>query len=301
MPVGREREKILYRLLSRVKGIHRYTLWRWGVGIACTIGIALLPATNTLRFDLWRGNHYWLGERVDIVGASKAFVFPFLAVNILIIIGTRLAGRYLCGFVCPVGSLARLSEWSRYKKGRGGRRFVGPPAIFILCVVMGAITFSFWVDWLVFLDGSTLAKSLSAAFLGSMILGLYGLTHYVGLSFCRDWCPSGVYFAVLGHRTVNGVEFHEDKCTECGVCDKVCPMDLHPREMSGGEYRGGSGFYGEGMSNFALCIRCGDCVIACEEIGTRGEIETALTMGNLPEDSREYRDGGMPATAGLDE
>ena len=60
--------------------------------------------------------------------------------------------------------------------------------------------------------------------------------------------------------------------------------------MSGGAYRGGSGFYGDGMSNFALCIRCGDCVVSCEEVGTRGEVETALTMGHLAEAAREYRD-----------
>ena len=191
MPLGQDRERILYRLLSRVRGIHRYTLWRWAVGVVFTIGIALLPITRTLRFDLWRGEHYWLGERVDIVGTAKAFVFPFLFVNIAIILVTRWIGRYLCGFVCPVGSLARLSEWSRYEKGGRFRRLVGAPAILALCILMGAITFSFWVDWRVFVDGSPLAKSLSGGFLAAMILGLYGLTHHVGLRFCRDWCPSG--------------------------------------------------------------------------------------------------------------
>lgn len=278
-------------MLARARWMHRYTLWRWIIGIAFTIGIALLPLTDTLRFDLWRGEHRWLGEPVGIVGAAKAFVFPFLALNIAIIIGTRLAGRYLCGFVCPVGTLARLVEWSRFRPGQGVRGVVGPMILLGACVVMSAITFSFWVDWHVFAEGSSLAISLSAAFLGSMILGLYGVTRFVGLRFCLDWCPSGVYFALLGHRSVNGIEFHESACTDCGICDKVCPMDLHPRDMSGGAYRDGTGLYGEGMSNFALCIRCGDCVVACEEVGTTLTVDTALTLGNLPPTAREFRDG----------
>lgn len=80
----------------------------------------------------------------------------------------------------------------------------------------------------------------------------------MGLRFCRDWCPSGVYFAVLGHKTANGIEFaHRETCIECDVCDKACPMDLAPREMSGGEFRDACELYSASLSNFALCIPCG--------------------------------------------
>jgi NAD-dependent dihydropyrimidine dehydrogenase PreA subunit len=115
---------------------------------------------------------------------------------------------------------------------------------------------------------------------------------WLGQRFCRDWCPSGVYFAVLGQNTLNGIQFaHPDTCTECKACDKVCPMDLHPRELSGGAYRGGSGFYPQALSNFALCIRCGDCVVACEDVNrSRREGAPSLRMGWLPDGARDAVD-----------
>jgi len=73
-------------------------------------------------------------------------------------------------------------------------------------------------------------------------------------------------------------------------------MELEPRHMSGGDYRGGRGLYGDFMSNFALCIRCGDCVVACEELGSRRSESTALRMGTLPESKRE---SSPPATQGI--
>ncbi len=78
----------------------------------------------------------------------------------------------------------------------------------------------------------------------------------IGLDFCRKWCPSGVYFALLGEESRNGVEFaHPSSCTDCKACEKVCPMDLSPRHVPDGAPREGLGFYPDRASNLALCIR----------------------------------------------
>ncbi len=283
---GAKRERALYGILHKLPKIHRYTWIRWGVGVVATLSIAALPVLDILRFDLWGGGHRWLGEPVDTVTAAKAFAFPFLAINVVIVLKSRLFGRYLCGFFCPVGTLSRLVEWARYTDRKGRWRIAGPLTAFLVSCLMAAITFAFWVDWHVFLEGSTLARTLSAVFLGSMALGLFGIVQFMGLRFCRDLCPSGVYFALLGQETINGIEFDETTCTDCGLCDVVCPVDLKPRDMSGGPWRDERGFYSDGMSNFALCLRCGDCVVACEEVGTRGEPMSALSLGALSADAR---------------
>lgn len=255
-----------------------------------TLGIAALPAFGVIRFDLWGGNHVYLGERLGLVEVAKAFAFPFLGVNILIVIASRLVGRYLCGFVCPWGAIARIAEWLTWNERKRKHRWVGTTTLLLFSLTMAAITFSFWVDWRVFRDGSPLAIGLSAGFIlvTTLVLHVGGLK--IGMGFCKDWCPSGLYFAVLGPETQNGIEFSSpDHCTDCKACDRVCPVDLLPREMSGGAHRDGTGFYPDGMSNFSLCIRCGDCVKVCEATTEKNEGPVPLRMGFLPEGARESR------------
>jgi len=268
--------------------MHRYTKVRWIVAVTSTVAVALLPVLGIFRFDLWGGHHMVLGKEVGLIEAAKAFAYPFLAVNILIIVVSRTLGRYLCGFVCPYGAMTRLREWFRFRSSEPGARFLGEFLMFAVCCLLSAIVFTFWVHWSVFLEGSSLAKGLALGFLFSMIGGLYFLVRFLGIGFCRGWCPSGVYFALLGPDTYNGIEFaHEENCTECGACEKVCPVDLLPRHMSGGEHREGIGFYVDGMSNFSNCLRCGDCINACEGMTDRFEKATPLRMGWLPEGARD--------------
>ncbi|MEM7518768.1 MAG: hypothetical protein AAF368_17830 [Planctomycetota bacterium] len=165
---------------------------------------------------------------------------------------------------------------------------MAPLLVLLSSAAMSAVTFSFWVDWAVFSEGSTRAKTICIALLVGATLFLYALIQFVGLRFCRSWCPSGVYFAVLGQDSSCGIEFsNPDSCTDCGVCDTVCPMNLKPRELLEGAPRGEDGFYGEHMSNLALCIRCGDCVVGCEEVGSKRSDSTALRFGVLAQASPE--------------
>ena len=281
MPVDSLRSKVLYGIGAARGTWHRYTVARWVVGVAFTLGIALLPLTDTLRFDLWGGHHHVLGEEVDFVTAAKRFAFLFLAVNVAIVLVSRFLGRWLCGFVCPWGSLSRLAEWFRFRDHRRGARAWRTLSVLGVCLLLGAITFSFWVDWRVFREGSPLAVVLSGGFLAAVTLGLWLGISRMGLRFCRELCPSGVYFAVLGPETTTGIEFaHPESCTDCKACIKVCPMDLQPKDMLAVP-RPGAGLYPDGMSQHALCIRCGDCVVACEETTVRDPSLTPLRLGFL--------------------
>lgn len=292
MPLGKQRDRILQGLTRARGAMHRHTRWRWTIAIACTAGIAALPAFDLLRFDFWRGRHVWMGQELGLVEVAKRFAFPFLGVNVLIVVASRFVGRYLCGFVCFYGALARLSEWLRFRGSSRARRAAGWGALLGVCCVLSAITFWFWVDPRVFVEGSARARLLAGAFLGGMALSFFACLRWLGQAFCRDWCPSGVYFALLGHQTLNGVHFaHPETCTDCKACDTVCPVDLKPREMSGGAYRAGSGLYPDALSNFALCVRCGDCVVACEDVNVvRRDGPVTLRMGWLPPEARDSVD-----------
>ena len=290
MPLGKVREKVVYGIGKARGPAHRYTHWRWAVAIAFTAVIAALPLFGVIRFDFWGGHYVYLGREHSLLEVARRFAFPFLAVNLLIIVVSLFFGRYLCGFVCPYGAVARFGEWLRFRAKTRRDRIVGAAVLFTTCSVLAAITFSYWVDWRVFAHGSALAISLSAAFLLGMVLSLYGFVRKIGLGFCKSWCPSGVYFALLGHNTFNGVHFeHPEHCTECKACDKSCPMDLKPRAMTEASYREGSGLYGERMTSFSLCIRCGDCIAACEATTAKNDGPTPLRMGSLTREARTQR------------
>ena len=70
-------------------------------------------------------------------------------------------------------------------------------------------------------------------------------------------------------------------------------MDLGPREIED-EPRESYGFYPEAMSNHALCIRCGDCVAACEGTTARSGNPTPLALGWLPRDIGAESAPGRP-------
>jgi polyferredoxin len=293
MPIGKTRDKVVLGLGKARGHPHRYTNWRWAVAVLFTLAIAALPCCDILRFDLWGGRHFYLGEHMGLVEVTKHFAFPFLGVNLAIIVVSRFFGRYLCGFVCPYGAVARFAEWLRFRAKTRRQRFEGFAVLITICALLSAITFNFWLDWRVFRDGSPAWIIAAGALLLGMVISFYLFVQRLGLGFCRNWCPSGVYFALLGRDTLNGIEFaHPKNCTDCKACEKACPMDLLPRELSGGKYREGEGFYPNGMSNFALCIRCGDCVSACEGTTARLGVATPLRMGHLPPGARESDERG---------
>lgn len=287
MPIGRIRDRVLAGIAKKRGRVHRYTHWRWSVALVFTALIAGLVAFDVLRMDLWGGHHHYLGRELGFVETLKRFAFPFLAINVGIILASRFIGRYLCGFVCPYGAVARLAEALGIRAKSRGQRRLAALALLSVCAVLCSIAFSFWVDWRVFRDGSALAMSIAGAFLATLIGSFYFMVTRLGLGFCRDWCPSGVYFALLGPESHNGVEFaHPQTCTDCKACESACPMDLAPREMSGGAPLLGRGLYPDGQSNVSLCIRCGDCVVACEGTNVDGEGPTSLRMGWLPSSAR---------------
>ena len=72
--------------------------------------------------------------------------------------------------------------------------------------------------------------------------------------FCRSVCPIGAVYSFfnkgsLMHMTFSG----KDVCTDCGMCRKVCPMNIDPHENQ----------------NQLECIRCGECVSACPKSGLK--------------------------------
>ena len=65
--------------------------------------------------------------------------------------------------------------------------------------------------------------------------------------FCKYLCPLGAIYGLMNRASLYRMRPRPEKCTACGACAKLCPMQVDPAKTP----------------NSAECIRCGRCVTAC--------------------------------------
>jgi len=118
---------------------------------------------------------------------------------------------YYCK-VCPIGGLEATIPRLAADKGRG---------------------------WGEKLKGDALKLGITALFLGLMV--------FFSRPFCRMFCPLGATYALLSKLAISGMAFDKSKCGGCGLCIKVCPVEIDPTREVGGRD----------------CILCGDCIKVC--------------------------------------
>ena len=69
--------------------------------------------------------------------------------------------------------------------------------------------------------------------------------------FCRFICPAGCIFDIVSSVSLYRLQ-RNDKCTDCGLCEKICPTGA-ASELEDKRGKIGS----------AECYLCGRCIIAC--------------------------------------
>ena len=91
---------------------------------------------------------------------------------------------------------------------------------------------------------------------------------FVSRPFCRMFCPLGATYALLSKVSVSGMKFDQSKCGGCGLCVKVCPVDIDPTREVGGRD----------------CILCGDCIKVCP----KGAIQRTFGLSFPKSDYRTF-------------
>jgi polyferredoxin len=174
-----------------------------------------------------------------VVGAAGLMVVFFL---------TFIFGRFICGYLCPVGAVQEIAYHipvrktsPRYKNAfMAVRALVFVVFLFMAFVLSASLLSDFGIRDFFYLTLTT------GSFVFFMVL-LLSMTWY--RPFCRLVCPYGALLSLGAWKSLFRLQ-RTDACIECKKCEKACPTDEAKREDAKAE-----------------CYLCGRCTDVCPKVG----------------------------------
>lgn len=212
-----------------------------------------------------------IGSLQAVIG-SRNFQFSFYVIGFLMIVGS-LAGRFVCGWLCPFGLVQDLLHKIPFvKKIRTlpFDKYLRWLKYVILAVFVLALPMFFtgqsaygtpWFCKLICPSGTLLGGiplvstnpvlRSAAGFLFSWKVGLLLLIVILSVityrPFCKYLCPLGAVYGIFNRFSLYRYEIDAEKCNKCGLCAKKCEMNIRVYENP----------------NSTECIRCGKCLNIC--------------------------------------
>ena len=224
--------------------------------------------------------HRWLSEGDFLRRVAPSAIVLFTAVTVM----TLLLGRVFCAWICPLGAIGEFCGFAGRKlrlprvdlPERIDRYMKFLKYIALIGILWGTFTmgtlvwrdFDPWVAWshaAAGWDGVAERPWAWVVFLGTVV----GAGLFIERFWCRYLCPLGAALGVPGKFSTLRVGCSGTGCSDCGLCRKACPVQLHPEKCS---------------VSGAECLVCGKCVtVAPEKCGVQfrfaGKSARVLTVG----------------------
>lgn len=201
------------------------------------------------------------------VGILGQFVgiglIPLSVIGVMGLVGA-VAGRFLCGWVCPFGLVQELlykvryvkfdiPRWTRYAKYLVlGGLVIGVPLVLTtesslyFCRLCPVATIESAVPWAI-INGTTNMTSLAVRLIILFVIIILVMGHR--RMFCKTMCPLGAMLSLLNRLSHIFPWRNEEKCVDCGACNRVCPMETR-------SHRGRFGVYEEASEECISCLEC---------------------------------------------
>ena len=212
-----------------------------------------------------------IGSLQAIIGSPK-YTVSLYVMGLLMLFGTLL-GRLVCGFLCVFGLIQDLlfkiptPKFKLSKSVDSKLRYLKYLVLIVMVIALPMfLTNKFDMAPPYFCKYLCPAGTIEAAFpliaKNPFLRETIGNIFFIKLSilivfiissifiyrpFCKYFCPLGAIYGLFNKLGIFRLEFEESKCTDCGICEKSCKMDIDVRSNL----------------NSAECIRCGACIKAC--------------------------------------
>lgn len=189
-------------------------------------------------------------------------LFLLLAVVLVSI----LAGRFFCGWLCPLGT---IGEWvNKIGKKLGIKKqwqipekvdrklrllkYIVLVLVLYLTWTAGSLIYKGWCPWSAFMTIFEPAELIEDVLMGGvLLLGIIGLSLFIERFFCKYFCPMGAAIAVFNRLSIIKPVRKVD-CLNCKTCEAVCPSGVRITENE----------------RDLECIRCYQCIDKCPEQGS---------------------------------
>lgn len=193
---------------------------------------------------------------------SSRYKFPYYILGTLLLLGLFL-GRFICGFLCPLGFLQELLHkipTPKLKKSRMTRVLswlkYGILLLFVIVIPLIALEPGFCKY---ICPAGTLEAGIPLTALDEALRAMTGalFTWKVVLlvvillacvfcfrAFCRFLCPLGAIYSFFNPVSFFGIRVDQAKCIHCNACVRNCKLDV--KRVCDRE-----------------CIQCGGCIGNC--------------------------------------
>ncbi|MHA1758021.1 MAG: 4Fe-4S binding protein [Promethearchaeota archaeon] len=198
---------------------------------------------------------------VSTKGGATTLIMPMIIILIILLLSVVVFGRLFCGYACPLGALQELASKLKFKSSIKEQKDIKYKIdisyrtatiirwVFFIILIIGAIFWSIallqiinpFLGFKIFTSPGLMLLLVPAIFLGITFIASF----FIYRPWCRLFCPFGALASLVGYVSL-GKLTRTDACTDCGLCEKICPT--HQAERNSGK---------------SECYYCNRCIDIC--------------------------------------